>query len=159
MSEYKQCPNGHYYQGNSCPYCPSSEIESGENRLYNVCPNGHCYDSIHDACPFCGENESITAFEWGLDTRFNKNIKVIITENEGTKAIDLNGILYYDYYCISIGISKGYKDSYNIMLKNNDIVEVKPEDKLVFGRTPMTGKEFIKMCDIIIDNNIELIGI
>lgn len=23
-NEYKQCPNGHYYQGNHCPYCKSS---------------------------------------------------------------------------------------------------------------------------------------
>lgn len=23
-NEYKQCPNGHYYQGTSCPYCKSS---------------------------------------------------------------------------------------------------------------------------------------
>ena len=22
MSEYKQCPNGHYYTGDYCPYCP-----------------------------------------------------------------------------------------------------------------------------------------
>ena len=21
MAEYKQCPNGHYYQGDHCPYC------------------------------------------------------------------------------------------------------------------------------------------
>ena len=24
MSEFKQCPNGHYYQGATCPYCKSS---------------------------------------------------------------------------------------------------------------------------------------
>lgn len=25
MSEYKSCPNGHYYQGDCCPYCKEKE--------------------------------------------------------------------------------------------------------------------------------------
>lgn len=25
MSFYKQCPNGHYYQGDNCPYCKEKE--------------------------------------------------------------------------------------------------------------------------------------
>jgi len=25
MSEYKKCPNGHYYQGDHCPYCKEKE--------------------------------------------------------------------------------------------------------------------------------------
>lgn len=29
MSEYKQCPNGHYYQGDHCPYCKNSGNASG----------------------------------------------------------------------------------------------------------------------------------
>lgn len=29
MSEYKQCPNGHYYQGDHCPYCKSGSNASG----------------------------------------------------------------------------------------------------------------------------------
>ncbi|MBR6843526.1 MAG: FHA domain-containing protein [Bacteroidales bacterium] len=29
MSEYKQCPNGHYYQGDHCPYCKSGGNASG----------------------------------------------------------------------------------------------------------------------------------
>ena len=26
MSEFKQCPNGHYYQGDECPYCKQSQF-------------------------------------------------------------------------------------------------------------------------------------
>ena len=25
MSNFKQCPNGHYYQGDHCPYCKEKE--------------------------------------------------------------------------------------------------------------------------------------
>ena len=25
MSEFKQCPNGHYYRGERCPYCKEKE--------------------------------------------------------------------------------------------------------------------------------------
>ena len=28
--EFKQCPNGHYYQGDSCPYCKTSTSNVGE---------------------------------------------------------------------------------------------------------------------------------
>ena len=29
--EFKQCPNGHYYQGVSCPYCKTSSSNAGNN--------------------------------------------------------------------------------------------------------------------------------
>lgn len=29
MSEYKQCPNGHYYQGDHCPYCKGGGVPAG----------------------------------------------------------------------------------------------------------------------------------
>lgn len=29
--EFKQCPNGHYYQGASCPYCKTSSSSTGNN--------------------------------------------------------------------------------------------------------------------------------
>jgi hypothetical protein len=29
--EFKQCPNGHYYQGVSCPYCKTSSGNAGSN--------------------------------------------------------------------------------------------------------------------------------
>lgn len=34
MSDYKQCPNGHYYQGNQCPFCKSSS-PSTKTEVYN----------------------------------------------------------------------------------------------------------------------------
>lgn len=33
MAEYKQCPNGHYYQGDKCPFCkPNAGGNSGSNK-------------------------------------------------------------------------------------------------------------------------------
>lgn len=31
MSEFKQCPNGHYYQGDHCPYCKDTVAADGDN--------------------------------------------------------------------------------------------------------------------------------
>ncbi len=38
-NEYKQCPNGHYYQGSKCPYCRTvgsndETISSSETKIY-----------------------------------------------------------------------------------------------------------------------------
>lgn len=32
-NEYKQCPNGHYYQGDHCPYCKSSAGQGGAGSM------------------------------------------------------------------------------------------------------------------------------
>lgn len=36
MSEYKQCPNGHYYQGDQCPYCKSTEMGNSNTSTKTV---------------------------------------------------------------------------------------------------------------------------
>lgn len=30
MNEFKKCPNGHYYQGTACPYCPSTTVTGSD---------------------------------------------------------------------------------------------------------------------------------
>ena len=32
------------------------------------------------------------------------------------------------------------------------------DDKIMIGSTTLTGREFIKMCDVIIDNRLAIIG-
>ncbi len=34
MGEYKQCPNGHYYQGASCPYCKTKSQTGNETEIF-----------------------------------------------------------------------------------------------------------------------------
>lgn len=45
MSEYKQCPNGHYYQGDHCPYCKSGSAAGSASMKTEVFgnqePEGH----------------------------------------------------------------------------------------------------------------------
>lgn len=35
-NEYKQCPNGHYYQGDHCPYCKSSNESSSRTEVFGM---------------------------------------------------------------------------------------------------------------------------
>lgn len=34
QGEFKQCPNGHYYQGDHCPYCKSSNATSPKTKVF-----------------------------------------------------------------------------------------------------------------------------
>ena len=90
---------------------------------------------------------------------WDEDIK-ILSEDSAKKRILVNGHEYKDFYCISISLSRGYKYSYHIQMEQYNIlnrVEIKPEDNIVFGRTPMTGKEFIKICDVLLDNRVVLL--
>ncbi len=49
-SNFKQCPNGHYYdiQLSACPYCDNQTY-------YKLCSNGHYFRGHLNICPYCGE--------------------------------------------------------------------------------------------------------
>ena len=54
MSDYKQCPNGHYYQGDHCPYCkpaPTVHQDYMETEMANIpiCP--HCGRPVRQGLP------------------------------------------------------------------------------------------------------------
>lgn len=57
MSEYKQCPNGLFYKGDSCPYCPT-QLFPDECYQYGVCPPTDYIRSSEmtmvPSCRFCG---------------------------------------------------------------------------------------------------------
>lgn len=152
-----KCPNGHFYPVSldKCPYC----TESKTNEM-KVCPNHHAYSMELEECPFCGESYVADHFQrTGEDTFWTEDIK-IMTENSAMKRILVNEHEYKDFYCISISTLRGYKGSYHIQMERYNLlnrVEIKPEDSIVFGRTPMTGKEFIKICDVLLDNRVVLL--
>ena len=67
--KYKQCPRGHYYKGNSCPYCPTQYYpNSGSERLTRTAgtsqhnptfyptetPTSTATDTVIPLCPHCG---------------------------------------------------------------------------------------------------------
>lgn len=159
MSLFKRCPNGHYYTNDdSCPYCSSGKKKK-EPIIHKVCVNGHSYEQKNEECPFCGEKEVIDTYEWGNDTLWGEGIKVFFGEEKSLMKIVVNDRVYNSFYCIWISTSRGYKDSYGIKVNKYDreTVYIKPEDKIVFGKVPMTGGQFFKMCDAIIDNQLALI--
>ncbi len=71
MSALKQCPRGHYYEGNTCPYCPTQYYS-----IRNVNPfDGREYLHQHVAelmtipsCPHCGQplRKGIPRPEFGI---------------------------------------------------------------------------------------------
>lgn len=56
MAEIKKCPNGHFYQGNHCPYCAPIR-PMAENHGPFECPQcGACSEEYNGGkCPYCGE--------------------------------------------------------------------------------------------------------
>ena len=60
--EFKQCPNGHYYQGASCPYCKSGSGNTGSNTSLKtevfVSKNG---ENTHETQGYGSDNTKTTA--------------------------------------------------------------------------------------------------
>lgn len=55
MSDYKQCPNGHYYQGDHCPYC-ATRTQQESRGPYECVKCGALSDEYNGGyCPYCGE--------------------------------------------------------------------------------------------------------
>ena len=150
-----ECPNGHFYPASldKCPYCV------GPIKL-KVCPNHHAYPEELEECPFCGETNVVDHIQReGRDTIWEEDIKVV-TEDSALKRILVNGHEYVNFYCISLLLSRGYKCSYNIRMEPYNFlsrIEIQPEDNIIFGHTPMTGKEFFKICDVLLDNRMALL--
>lgn len=58
-NEYKQCPNGHYYQGTHCPYCKPSNEAALKTEVFGVGNDGGAYprnDNSTEVMPGGGMN-------------------------------------------------------------------------------------------------------
>ena len=168
--------NGHlneYYTGIVEP--PKPEVDdpaalkfglspSKENK---VCPNHHAYSgSSPMGCPYCGEWKVIgyADMHTGEGYHFicrgaNQIIKVTINGVEYSLHDMKVGYWVWDWanrikssYCLEIG-PNGHP-----IVGGEDCVFIHCHDEIVIGPTKMTGKEFIKMCDVIIDNQLAIIG-
>ena len=181
---YKKCPNGHFYKDvlTQCPYCgvtdinitgvvdpPEPEIDDpvvlkfglSPSKDNKVCPNHHAYfGSSPLGCPYCGEWKVIgyvdmhTGEGYSLIGRSAQQIIKVSINGVGYSLHDIKiGYWVWDWdnriksnYCLEIGIG------------GDDCVFIHCHDEIVIGPTKMTGKEFIKMCDVIIDNQLAIIG-
>lgn len=56
MSEFKQCPNGHYYEGDFCPYCTPTRPMEEDHGPYECIHCKACSEEYNGGkCPYCGE--------------------------------------------------------------------------------------------------------
>ena len=191
MSEFKKCPNGHYYTGDGpCPYCNGrdnvvytghvepptpSEIDDPNLMKYGlspsldnkVCPNHHAYyGSSPLGCPYCGEWKVIgfadmhTGEGYHIVGRSAKQAINVVINGKEYSLCDLRiGYWVWDWanrikshYCLELGPQS------HPIAGGDDTVFIQCHDEIVIGSTKMTGKEFIKMCDVIIDNQLAIIG-
>ncbi len=65
QGEFKQCPNGHYFQGGSCPYCktnnPQGNVTSLKTEVFVGCDNNQSteIDSSMGSRPFGGTQTTV----------------------------------------------------------------------------------------------------
>lgn len=151
--DWKKCPNNHYYQGDICPFCESEEKKP--NNLVKVCSNHHAYDSELKVCPICDSTIVVDEYECGHDTiecpviRLLKPITVKVDDQF------YSGISY-----IVVCISRGYKQGYAFSKANGafeDDIWIGPDEEIQIGGTVIKGKELMKMCDLIIDNQVSFL--
>lgn len=155
--EYHKCPNGHYYKGDgTCPFCPSSKQPKKEKKddELKVCHNLHAYDAKLNKCPFCDSSIVIDKFICKrTDTielrfiHFSNPIQVKIGNKE-----------LFDCEFIRVSLPHGYTNDYCFSDKDNwqseVLAEIKPGINILFGETEMSGKELIRLCDLILENNL-----
>lgn len=210
MSEYKKCPNGHYYKGDQydeCPYCrkyispeapPSSSpsvpkqpsgsiitigprddfyttgyvappprhdqedpnlLSFGPNpsKDNKVCPNRHAYQGKSDlGCPYCGEWKVIGCADMNAGKRYSFNWQ----SANSMVDVEIDGKEYH-LHDVKIGFwaldrKSRVKSGYMIDVGGDENVGITCHSEIQIGHTTMTGKDFIKMCDVIIDNQLTI---
>ena len=153
MSDFKKCLNGHYYQGDHCPYCESEKKKP--NNHVKVCPDHHAYDSGLDRCPICDATIIIDEYEFGHDTIIWRPIRLI-----NPLTVRVNDQYYSSISHIFVCISRGYKHGYGFSRSGRafeDDIRIEPEAVIQIGETLIKGKELTKMCDLIIDNHLSFL--
>lgn len=153
MIDFKKCPNGHYYQGDSCPYCESEKKKS--NNLVKVCSNHHAYDWGLDRCPICDSTIIIDEYEFGHATIEFHVIRLI-----KPLTVKLEDQFHSGISHIVVCISRGYKQGYAFSRGDGafeDDLWIGPEEEIQIGETMIMGKELMKMCDLIIDNHVSFL--
>ncbi len=154
MSEFKQCPNGHYYQGDHCPYCGTGEKsrKTTSSSMVKVCANHHAYITKLSRCPICDSTAIVDKYESGHDTilcdyiRLSNPVEVKIKDRRFSK-VSLIGVY----------ISRGYKHGYCFSEGSfdwQDNLEIAPDEDIRIGETMIKGRELMRMCDVILDNHL-----
>lgn len=151
MSDFKKCPNGHFYEGDNCPYC--EDVKKKPINMVKVCPNRHAYNVGHSMCPICDSTAVIDQYESGHDTIEAHPIRFV-----NPQTVKVNGQYYYDISHIYVNVSRGYKHGYAFSKNGEfeDYIWIDHDAEIQIGETMIKGKELIKMCDLVLDNNMSL---
>lgn len=81
MNDIKQCPNGHFYEGDICPYCVTDvtdHIGRKESGPPYECMNcGVCSDEFNGGkCPYCGNR--LHSLGYALPSWFPSDLTAIV---------------------------------------------------------------------------------
>lgn len=147
---YKRCSNGHYYQGDHCPYCNAQtqpiidKIEESIPDTVNldkVCPNGHTYRWHLNRCPYCGEE--IYVDKVMPATLFIKSLKITFDTETMVKVDDIGcrvKVLEVVYN------HNRYRSGYHI----EDMPTFNYKSIIQIGGKIFKGSEFIQWVDFMI---------
>ena len=150
----KVCPNGHYYQGEECPYC---EMQNNRYKEYKVCKNNHIYETKEDRCPYCSSKEYCVIRREPLERSTMIRHEIEINNGESVTLISKNDdflSVRLTYITVSISLWNGLELKHDYRINN---IYINPYDIVHIGSYSMTAKEFYKMCDVILDNDIATI--
>lgn len=145
---FKQCPNGHYYRGDECPYCivknNFEDIPSKVEHIMKACSNKHCFEQYLQCCPYCGETEEVS-HDFGNDTIWPTSIYMIFDKKCTVK---IDGWPAVETMLLDVKFLGGaYRSHYRIMgLPSFDY-----KSTIIVGNRKFTGKEFINMIDVLAD--------
>jgi RNA polymerase subunit RPABC4/transcription elongation factor Spt4 len=164
QDKFQECSNGHFYTKSSaqCPYCPNdanTNLESNTHYKRKVCSNYHDYDDYLEKCPYCEEEKVVNNITeprtmcWGQITG-RTGSGVLITIDCYKNLYWSNTIVSYTITVIDYKLREETRSEYKIQE-----IPIFANTKIQYGKTLLTGKEFIKMCDTIIDNQLVLVGI
>lgn len=160
--EYHLCHNGHYYKGDGpCPYCPSSKPPKKEKKddELKVCHNLHAYDAKLSKCPICDSSIVVDKIIWdGTRTEileciyFDEPVLIEMEESEPFEC-ELIGIVSPadSPFKLCYSASKDLFPPYERMS-----VEIVPDKNVLLGGTTLSGRELIRLCDLILENRKEL---
>lgn len=151
--KFHQCPNGHYYKGDGpCPYCQTKTKKSWDYKL-KVCHNLHAYDAKINECPICGSSIVVDSFtQKASDTVLVTNIHLLkpIRVIQGEKELPQCNF-------IRVALPWGYKQWYCLKVHDSpysDGMDVDPDKEILFGTATITGRELIRVCDIVLENRL-----
>lgn len=154
---FKLCPNGHYYQGDECPYCKEQNLSVETPLLDDIprpqhdwclCPNGHGYSQNKSYCPYCGETEIVKKVVSPTMLIYHVSMELPY----GSTSIQIDGYPERELRELTIGLSPyGGRSNYSICISSiNYFIGVNSIIRI--GRSQFTGKKFIEWIDRLIDN-------